>query len=114
MGATMSFLIHAAEVPTGVKLAKDQSFIRGIGAEPSSLDPQKVEGTPGGYVVRDLFEGLVTEDPYGKIIPGQAESWTMSKDQKVYTFKIRDNANWSNGDPVTAHDFVFAFRRSRS
>ncbi|MDE1462467.1 peptide ABC transporter substrate-binding protein [Spartinivicinus poritis] len=111
-GSGLSYPTMAAEVPAGVELAKDQTLIRGIGAEPGSLDPQKVEGTPGGYVVRDLFEGLVTEDPYGKIIPGQAESWTVSNDKKVYTFKIRDNANWSNGDPVTAHDFVFAFRRA--
>ncbi|WP_230425678.1 peptide ABC transporter substrate-binding protein [Spartinivicinus ruber] len=111
-GLSMSYPTVAAEVPAGVELAKKQKLIRGIGAEPGSLDPQKVEGTPGGYVVRDLFEGLVTEDPYGKIIPGQAESWTVSKDKKVYTFKIRDNAKWSNGDPVTANDFVFAFRRA--
>nr|WP_255490836.1 peptide ABC transporter substrate-binding protein [Spartinivicinus marinus] len=54
----------------------------------------------------------MTEDRYGKVIPGQAESWTVSKDKLVYTFKLRDSAKWSNGDPVTTYDFVFAFRRA--
>ncbi|WP_084611343.1 peptide ABC transporter substrate-binding protein [Zooshikella ganghwensis] len=102
----------AAEVPPGTKLAETQHLTRGIGAEPSSLDPHLVSGTPGGFVVRDLFEGLTTEDPDGKIIPGQAERWTISDDKKVYTFYLRKNLKWSNGDPVTAHDFVFSFRRA--
>ncbi|WP_163833844.1 peptide ABC transporter substrate-binding protein [Spartinivicinus ruber] len=105
-------LLYAANVPPGTKLAKQQVFFRGIGAEPSSLDPQLVEGSPGGFVVRDLFEGLVTEDETGKIIPGQAASWTVSQDKIVYTFKLRDNARWSNGDTVAADDFVFTFRRA--
>ncbi|MDE1460685.1 peptide ABC transporter substrate-binding protein [Spartinivicinus poritis] len=105
-------LLYAANVPPGTPLAKQQVFIRGIGAEPSSLDPQLVEGSPGGFVVRDLFEGLVTEDDTGKIVPGQAASWTVSKDKTIYTFTLRDNARWSNGEPVTANDFVFTFRRA--
>ncbi len=102
----------AAHPPSGTILAKEQSLVRGNGSEPASLDPQKVEGVPGGTVDRDLFEGLVTQDSNGNIIPGQAESWTISNSNKLYTFKIRDTAKWSNGDPVTAHDFVYAFRRA--
>ncbi|WP_252177729.1 ABC transporter substrate-binding protein [Endozoicomonas sp. 4G] len=104
--------VNAAIVPAGTQLAKVQELVRGNGGEPASLDPQKVEGTPGDAVVRDLFEGLVTQDQEGNIIPGQAESWTVSDDNKVFTFKIRDTAQWSNGDPVTAGDFVFAFQRA--
>ena len=102
----------AAYVPSGTKLAQTQELVRGSGSEPASLDPQKIEGTPGGMIARDLFEGLVTQDSNGNIIPGQAESWTISNDNRVFTFKIRDTARWSNGDPVTADDFVFAFQRA--
>ncbi|WP_281646691.1 peptide ABC transporter substrate-binding protein [Parendozoicomonas sp. Alg238-R29] len=104
--------VQAADVPAGTELAAEQVFRRGIGSEPASLDPQKVEGTPGGFVVRDLFEGLVTQDGDGNTIPGTAESWSVSDDGLVYTFDLRKNANWSNGDPVTADDFVFAFQRA--
>ena len=103
---------NAAIVPAGTQLADVQELVRGNGAEPASLDPQKVEGTPGSRVTRDLFEGLVTQDQDGNTIPAQAESWEISEDNKVFTFKIRDDANWSNGDPVTAEDFVFAFQRA--
>ncbi|UYM15086.1 peptide ABC transporter substrate-binding protein [Endozoicomonas euniceicola] len=103
---------NAAFVPAGTQLADVQELVRGNGAEPASLDPQKVEEVSGAAVVRDLFEGLVTQDLEGNTIPAQAESWEVSEDNKVFTFKIRDDANWSNGDPVTAEDFVFAFQRA--
>ncbi|WP_257281613.1 MULTISPECIES: ABC transporter substrate-binding protein [unclassified Endozoicomonas] len=102
----------AAVVPAGTQLAQVQELVRGNGSEPASIDPQKVEGVPGSNITKDLFEGLVTQDSEGNTIPGQAESWTVSKDNKVFTFKIRDTAKWSNGDPVTAGDFVFAFQRA--
>ncbi|WP_276576712.1 ABC transporter substrate-binding protein [Endozoicomonas sp. 4G] len=104
--------VNAAIVPAGTQLAKVQELVRGNGAEPASLDPQKIEGVPGSNVAKDLFEGLVSQDAEGNTIPGQAESWTVSDDNKVFTFKIRDTARWSNGDPVTAGDFVFAFQRA--
>lgn len=103
---------NAAIVPAGTQLAKVQELVRGNGSEPASIDPQKVEGVPGSNITKDLFEGLVTQDAEGNTIPGQAESWSVSKDNKVFTFKIRDTAKWSNGDPVTAGDFVFAFQRA--
>ncbi len=102
----------AAIVPAGIQLDNTQELTRGNGAEPASLDPQKVEGTPGSRVTRDMFEGLVTQDLEGNTIPGQAESWTISDNNKVFTFKIREDATWSNGDPVTAEDFVFGFQRA--
>ena len=109
---TISTFASAALVPAGTQLAAVQELVKGNGSEPASLDPQKVEGIPGSNVTKDLFEGLTTQDAAGNVIPGQAESWTISEDNKTFTFKIRKNANWSNGDPVTAHDFVFAFQRA--
>ncbi|MEF0938595.1 peptide ABC transporter substrate-binding protein [Rhizobium sp. BR 362] len=81
------------------------------GGDPTSLDPQKISGDWENRIDGDIFEGLVTEDPKDNPIPGQAASWTISPDQKVYTFKLRDGIKWSDGQPVTAEDFVFAFRR---
>lgn len=112
IAAALALNSWASTVPSGVQLDKDQTLVRGNGSEPASLDPQKIEGTPGSAIARDLFEGLVTQDSDGNIIPGQAESWTISNDNRVFTFKIRKTARWSNGDPVTAQDFVFAFQRA--
>lgn len=81
------------------------------GGEPGSLDPHKVSGDWENRIVGDFIEGLVAEDAKGDAIPGQAESWTVSDDGTVYTFKLRDGIVWSDGEPVTADDFVFAFRR---
>jgi oligopeptide transport system substrate-binding protein len=81
------------------------------GGEPGSLDPQKVSGDWENRIVGDFLEGLVAEDPKGDAIPGQAISWTISDDGTVYTFKLRDGIVWSDGEPVTAEDFVFAFQR---
>lgn len=86
-------------------------FHRGNGAEPGSLDPQLAAGVPAANILRDLFEGLTAEQADGTIIPGQAESWRISADGTRYLFKIRDDARWSNGDPVTAADFVYAWQR---
>ena len=85
---------------------------RGNGGEPDSLDPHKGEGTSGASIRRDLFEGLVATAADGSLVPGAAESWDISADRKTYTFHLRANGRWSNGDPVTAHDFVYGLRRS--
>ncbi|MGI2031503.1 peptide ABC transporter substrate-binding protein [Rhizobium panacihumi] len=81
------------------------------GGDPQSLDPQKLSGDWENRIAGDIFEGLVTEDAKVNPIPGQAESWTVSDDGRVYTFKLRDGIKWSDGQPVTAGDFVFAFQR---
>jgi len=78
--------------------------------EPQTLDPHGVSGTWENYIVGDLFLGLTTEDAAAKPIPGAAESWTVSDDGLTYTFKLRDH-QWSDGTPVTAEDFVYAWRR---
>ena len=114
--ATMGASINssAATVPDDVKLApvSQQIFRRNINNEPSSLDPQKVEGNAGSPVVRDLFEGLTTLDPHGKVVPGIATDWSVSDDGMVYTFNLRKGTRWSNGESFKASDFVYAFRRA--
>jgi oligopeptide transport system substrate-binding protein len=97
---------------SGTELAAEQVLHWGNGAEPQSLDPHKSEGIPSSRIQRNLFEGLITEAADGALLPGAAESWEISEDGKVYIFKMRENGRWSNGDPVTAHDFVYSIRRS--
>jgi len=84
---------------------------RGNAAEPGTLDPHKASGTWENNILGDLFLGLTTEAADGSIIPGAAESWTVSDDGKTYTFKLRDGLKWSDGEPVTAEDFVFSIHR---
>jgi oligopeptide transport system substrate-binding protein len=98
--------------PHPAVLAEDQTVIRGNGEEPQTLDPHQAEGTPSANILRDLFEGLTTEAPDGDIIPGAAIRWNISRDAKTYTFYLRRDMLWSNGDPVTADDFVFSLRRA--
>jgi oligopeptide transport system substrate-binding protein len=108
---TTSTLSMAANVPEGTKLAAVQEFVRGNGSEVASLDPHKTEGVPESHVIRDLLEGLVNQDADGKTIPGVAKSWETS-DNKTFIFHLRDDAKWSNGDPVTAEDFVYSLQRA--
>ncbi|MGD9202019.1 MAG: peptide ABC transporter substrate-binding protein [Chitinispirillia bacterium] len=90
----------------------EQILLFGNGTEPETLDPNLATGVPESNIMRALLEGLVDEDPNDlHPIPGMAESWEISEDQKVYTFHIRKNAKWSNGDPFTAHDFVYSWKR---
>ena len=96
---------------SGVELAERQVLHRGNGTEPQSLDPHKSEGVPESNLQRDLFEGLTNDDPQVGIVPGAAASWKISADGLVYTFQMREDGRWSNGDPVTAHDFVYGLRR---
>ncbi|MGO4725775.1 MULTISPECIES: peptide ABC transporter substrate-binding protein [unclassified Inquilinus] len=86
-------------------------FNKGNGAEPLTLDPHKLSGVPESNVAMDLFEGLLTPDAKGEPSPGAAESWTVSDDGLTYTFKLRQNEQWSDGTPVTAADFVFSWHR---
>lgn len=87
-------------------------FHRGNGGEPDTLDPHRNEENSGAEILRDLFEGLTTETVDARIVPGTAESWTISDDGLVYTFSLRADARWSNGDPVVAEDFVAGMRRT--
>ena len=83
---------------------------RGNNAEPLTLDPHKASGTWENNIIGDMFIGLFTENAEGQPIPGMAESWTTSEDGLTWTFELRD-AVWSDGEPVTTDDFVYAFDR---
>jgi oligopeptide transport system substrate-binding protein len=96
---------------SGTELAERQVLHVGNGAELQSLDPHRSEDVASSNVHRDLLEGLVNEAPNGALVPGAASSWTVSDDGKTYVFNLRPEARWSNGDPLTAHDFVFSLRR---
>ena len=98
-------------VATGTPVAHRTVLRFGNGAEPQDLDPQIVTGSPEHRLAFTFFEGLVNEDPQLNIIPGVAEKWDISDDGLVYTFHLRADAKWSNGDPVTANDFVESYRR---
>ena len=80
-------------------------------AEPQGLDFQVVTGMPEHRLALTFFEGLVSEDPQFNVIPGVAEKWEISPDGLTYTFHLRADAKWSNGDPVTADDFLQSYRR---
>jgi oligopeptide transport system substrate-binding protein len=87
---------------------------RGLGPEPDSLDIHQAQGLAAINLLRDLREGLVTFDALGEPVPGQAESWQVLDDGRRYRFALRSDARWSNGDPVTADDFVRAWQRALS
>lgn len=108
--------VAACALMTGVTFADisgaqaEMVFHRGNGAEPETINPHKSTGVPEANIEADIFEGLTSYAADGAIIPGAAEKWEISDDGKVYTFHLRQNAKWSNGDPVTAADFVFGFQ----
>ncbi|EKS7767096.1 peptide ABC transporter substrate-binding protein [Edwardsiella piscicida] len=110
IGVVVSNGALAAQVPPGTVLAETQSVVRHLKDEPVSLDPVAAVGLTEAQVLRDLFEGLVNQGPDGSVQPGVASAW-QSKDQQRYVFQLRDTARWSNGDAVTAYDFVYAWRR---
>src|SRR5918997_390221 len=83
-----------------------QVLHKGNGKEVQDLDPHIVNGVSAFNVISALLEGLVGEDPHDlHPVPGVAERWDVSPDEKTYTFHLRRDARWSNGDPVTARDF---------
>jgi len=86
-------------------------LVRGGGPDPDSLDPQKARGFEAQSILRDLCEGLTTLDAKAGVAPGVATSWSASGDGLTYTFALRHEAHWSNGDPVVAADFVAGLMR---
>ena len=80
-------------------------------SEPGTLDPALAQGTHESWILNHLFTGLLAYDEEGNLVPGMAEMPEISEDGLHYTFKIKDGMKWSNGDPLTAHDFEFAWLR---
>jgi oligopeptide transport system substrate-binding protein len=103
---------HALPQVHGEKSSTARMLRRGLPGEPRTLDPQLGEDTFSFPVLRDLYEGLTAEDRAGQIVPGAAESWAVDKTGRIYTFVIRPNAKWSNGDQTVATEFVSGLRRA--
>ena len=99
-------------MPDPSVLAEEQVVHRGNGEEPGTLDPHRATGVPAAHILRDLFEGLTTESRDGRIIPGAALRWNISRDARTYTFYLRRDLVWSNGDPLNAADFVYSLQRA--
>lgn len=117
--AVLTAVLFACEREAGFdsRDASDDSITvlrRGNGGDPQTLDPAKAEDVHAFNVLADLYEGLVAVDAKGKVIPGVAESWDLSSDGLSYTFHLRANALWSNGEPVRAAHFVAGFERTLS
>ena len=109
LAALALFVLGAA--PALAQKADGPVIRRGIVAEPATLDPQKASTFTEAAILTDLFEGLTTFDALGRLAPGAAESWTVSEDGTVYTFKLRQGLRWSNNERLRAADFVASFRR---
>jgi oligopeptide transport system substrate-binding protein len=91
---------------------RTQTLLVGNGAEPADLDPQSMSVLMDTQIAYTLFEGLTKLDPKtSEAVPALAEGWDTSPDGRVYTFHLRPEGRWSNGDAVTATDFVYSFRR---
>ncbi len=103
--------LYAADVPTNTPLAPQQVFRYNNHSDPGTLDPQKVENT-AAQIVLDLFEGLVWMDGEGQVQPAQAERWEIMDGGRRYIFHLRSGLQWSDGQPLTAEDFVLGWQRA--
>ncbi|WBU61567.1 peptide ABC transporter substrate-binding protein [Paracoccus albus] len=102
----------AATVAEGDELAETQEYNFWLLDAIKTTDPQKNTDVEGSDVLRQIFEGLMNEDLQGGMIPGVASDYEMSEDGLTYTFTLRPEAKWSNGEPVTAKDFVYGWQRA--
>ncbi len=107
----LSLLLFVTACGGNVEETDTGTLKRALSSEPESLDAHKARSIQAADVLRDLGEGLVTYSATGELIPGAAESWTVSENGLAYTFTLRETGRWSNGDPVVAEDFVYAFGR---
>ncbi len=98
--------------PDPAILDDEQIVYRGNGEDPETLDPHRAVGVPSFHILTDLFEGLTAESPKGDVIPGVALRWNISRDARTYTFYLRRDLFWSNGEPLDAEDFVYSLRRA--
>lgn len=103
-------------IPNADEAVEQKIFLLGNGAEPETIDPHLVSGHPDAVIASTLSEGLIAYHEFDDNLPapGVAESWESSENAKRWRFTLRQDAKWSNGDPVTAHDFVYSARRALS
>jgi oligopeptide transport system substrate-binding protein len=92
---------------------KNKILLITVGSEPRTLDPQEAQGVTEHHIIMAMIEGLVAPsiDDQSKVVPGMADRWQHNEDYSVWTFHIGEDRKWSNGDPVTAEDFVFSYKR---
>ncbi|MEQ1802059.1 MAG: peptide ABC transporter substrate-binding protein [Gammaproteobacteria bacterium] len=111
-GAALAATLLLAGIPVAAVAAPAASTLnRGTAAEPNSLDPHIAQGNTAGAVLYDLNVGLTTLDARSRVIPGAAESWTISPDGLTYTFRLRPDLKWSDGSPLASEDFAWSARR---
>ncbi len=113
-GLLIILILSGCERETKVEVAtREKILLLGNGAEPKALDPHLVSSVGDSNILRAMFEGLVTNHPSSDVIhePGVAERWEPNDDYSEWRFFLRDDAKWSNGEPVTAHDFVYSYNR---
>lgn len=112
----VSFMLIAAIALTGCGGSganKEAKILRtNNSSEPGSLDPALAQGTHESWILDHIFEGLMKRNEKGEVVPGMAKEYTLADDDVTYTFILRDDVKWSNGDPVTAHDFEFSWKRA--
>ena len=101
-----------SDLPPASNQPASRELVRSIDGPPATLDPQQVVEANAAEVIRDMFEGLISTDALGRHVPGAAQSYAVSNDGLVYKFTLRKNLKWSNGDPLTAADFVRGFRNA--
>jgi oligopeptide transport system substrate-binding protein len=94
--------------------AADQTITVNWGTEPPSLDPGLASDTTSANILLNIMDPLVKLDDDLEPVPSLAESWEVSEDGKTVTFTLREDGKWTNGDPVTAEDFVYAWKRTIS
>lgn len=110
-GAFSRFFPHSPSGSAHPERAKAHDFRMNIGTEPPTLDPAEADDLVSITVLMNIMRGLTQYGPHAQIVPACAERWEQSADGKRYRFYLRRNATWSDGKPVTAHDFVYAWRR---
>jgi oligopeptide transport system substrate-binding protein len=105
--------LNAAIAPALEEANRRKILLLCEGTEPRTLDPQTAQGVPEHHIIMALTEGLMEDDPndQSKELPGLADRWEHNEDYSIWKFHLRDNARWSNGDLVTAQDFIFSYKR---
>ena len=108
---TLQLLPKSSEKPTQSLALKETIITLNLGTEPPTLDPALAVDLTSGTVIDQLYQGLTSFDEQSRVIPAVASKWDISHDGKVYIFHLRKDANWSDGSPVTAQQFLAAWQR---
>ena len=112
MGLSVMAALAGCGSPAVPAVEAERELHRSLGGEPGTLDPQLAGDTYAYEVLRDAYEGLMTEDAAGRLVPGQAKGWVVSADGREYRFALRAGLRWSDGKPLVAGDFVRGLQRA--